>query len=69
MASLVRHQYKAARLYIGAADRIRMRSILFTCKIRRAFFKKGGDAFFEIVGFAGFDLAFVFEFELLSEAV
>ena len=35
--------------------------VLFASEIRRAFFEKGSDAFPKIVGFARFDLAFVFE--------
>ena len=41
----------------------------FARKIRRAFFKECGDAFFEIVRSAGFDLALVFEFELPAQVV
>jgi hypothetical protein len=42
---------------------------LFASKIRGTFFEERGDAFAEIVGFAGFDLAFVFEGELSGEIV
>lgn len=41
-------------------------SRLMSREVRRTFFKECGNAFLEIVGPAGFDLAFGFEVELLG---
>ena len=38
--------------------------VLFASEIRRAFFEKGSDAFLKVIGFARFDLAFMFQSKL-----
>jgi len=50
--------HKKAPPYDEAGPAFRLE--LFTRETRRAFFEKGGDAFLKIVGFARFELAFMF---------